>query len=293
MAENDSPSNYGGPSQEEHDHSEGSGWETEVDDSAIYHEIDYESEGLFLCNRYEIMAYAKHLTPYFDYGNSHLSNEGDPKAPLPDGVVTELQKWLGEEKSRMIWIQGLPNSICGSNLSLAAVRIASMFQEDNMPCISFFVKPVSNSAPSDPQHQAAVIALLYSIIAQLIYLLPIEFEDTDKLDEDKFLQLDGSFGSASVALQIIQALLKHAPRALVWVLDGFQRAENQETTPHLEALLDVLRAQESMRTSRVCFTTDDISAVLYRRLHVLEQFYASEAGGSGIDELCLPWSRFS
>ncbi|KAF3064994.1 hypothetical protein GL218_02551 [Daldinia childiae] len=293
MAENDSTSNDGGPSKEEH-HSEESSWETETDDdSTLEYEFDYESEGLILCNRYEFMAYAYALTPYFDYGSSELSCKDNSKVLLPDEVITELQSWLGEVNSRMIWIQGLPTKSYGSDLSLAALRIASMLQDEDIPCVSFFVKPGDNFAPSVPQHQAAVIALLYSIIAQLIYLLPLEFEDVDELHETKFRKLDGSFGSVPLALQIIQALLRHAPPSLVWVLDGFHLAENQDTIPHLETLVDILRAQESMRVSLVCFTTDGISAVLHRRVDVLEQVCVSETGGSDINKLSLPPSEFS
>ncbi|KAI0843803.1 hypothetical protein F5Y00DRAFT_267208 [Daldinia vernicosa] len=296
MAEKNSLDYYDRLFEEEYN-SEESIWETEADDGSTlkYEFDDYESEGLILRNRYETMAYATNLTPYFEHGSkelselSELSNRDNFKALLPDAVMTELQNWLGEVESRMIWIQGLPTHSYGSDLSLAALHIVSLLEDEDIPCISFFVKPRDHFAPSVPQHQAALIALLYSIVAQLVYLLPVEFEDVDELDEAKFQKLDGSFGSVPLALQMIQALLRHAPPALVWVLDGFHLAENQDTIPHLEALVDILLAQESVRISQVCFTTDSISAVLNSKM---KQVCASETGGSDINGLSIPSSRF-
>jgi len=127
-----------------------------------------------------------------------------------------------------------------------------------------------------PRPQATLLALLYSLMAQLTRLLPSEFEPSpspgpsDLLTEESLALLDGTPQSIPLALQTIAALLSHAPPSLVWVIDGLQMAESQETREHLEGFLGILRGEEreGKRVSKVCFTTDGNSAVLGRGLRV-------------------------
>ncbi|KAI1479211.1 hypothetical protein F4774DRAFT_138077 [Daldinia eschscholtzii] len=260
-----------------------------------------------LRTRYEIQEYASRLSPYIEDGRKEVSNTPDrvSRELLPAEVILELQNWLGAVKSRMIWVEGMPANSYSSDLSLAARRLVDISLSANIPCISFFVKPrydfASRVSPPMPQRQAAVVALLYSIITQLACLLPVEFENLEELEEAHFQKLDGSFGSVPFALQVVRALLKYAPPSLIWVLDGFQLTESQDTIPHLRTLISILRDQEANCISKVCFTTDGNCMVLSRTMNVLERVEASRTtqgrpgnllrGGSDINTLGFS-SRF-
>ncbi|OKO96532.1 hypothetical protein PENSUB_10707 [Penicillium subrubescens] len=139
------------------------------------------------------------------------------------------------------------------------------------------------SEPGLSNQEAAVVALLYSTIAQLARLIPAEVPAAPELHEQQFELLDGSIGSALVALRIIQALIVHAPPSMIWVIDGLQLAESRSTISLLSSFFEILRRQEELRISKVCFTTDGNSVVLTRGISVHEHVDGSRMvqGGPG------------
>ncbi|EGO55982.1 hypothetical protein NEUTE1DRAFT_86754 [Neurospora tetrasperma FGSC 2508] len=229
------------------------------------------------------------LSRYLEDGRSDVSrNPSDAFSTLlPSEVVTELQKWITAPKSNTVWVVGRPVSPFGSGLSVAALRICEIAKEIHIPCISFICKQRYSFASSfsairkngstgglDPK-EAGLIALLYSVIAQLIYLLPDEpFPSSAVLEKDNFERLDGAMSSASTALEIIRELAIHAPPSLIWVLDNVQNTESTATYTHLKAFVEFLREQESKSNSaheegkkpfsKVCFTTDGNCVLLSR-----------------------------
>lgn len=185
----------------------------------------------------------------------------------------------------------------GTGISAAAMRVSAISIDAGIPCVSFFLKPQYSFALSKgmSHREAGLIALLYSVITQLACLLPTAFPATTGLDESQFRLLDGGIESVPAALKMIRALLVHAPPSLIWVLDGFQLVENEVTIPHLRALVDILRDQESKHISKVCFTTDGNCFVLMRAMNAWERVDASRMaqhragtllrGGSDVGEL--------
>lgn len=120
-----------------------------------------------------------------------------------------------------------------------------------------------------------MIALLYSVITQLIYLLPDEpFSSSVVLEKDSFERLDGAMSSAPTALEIIRELAIHAPPSLIWVLDNVQNMESTTTYAHLKEFVEFLRELERKTNSahgegkkpfsKVCFTTDGNCVLLSR-----------------------------
>lgn len=205
---------------------------------------------------------------------------------LPSEVLVGLQKWISALKSTMVWVSGEDATPFGSGLSVAALKLCDVSKEIGIPCISFISRqrysfctpdPANKSGMQeqlDPQ-EAGLIALFYTVIAQLILLLPDDpFPVNPVLEKSNFEKLDGTMASAPVALQIIRELASYAPPSLIWIFDNIQLAENKTTRPHLKAFMDFLREQErktnaaaareegKMPYSKVCFTTDGNSLVL-------------------------------
>lgn len=131
---------------------------------------------------------------------------------LPSEVVIGLQGWLSELRSTTIWVEGEVVEQFGSGLSVAALRLCDASKEIGIPCISFICKQTysfarsSSSSRSGRQsrldcHEASLIALLYSVTAQLIYLLPDDpFPANLVLEKSNFERLDGTMASAPTAL---------------------------------------------------------------------------------------------
>jgi len=242
-----------------------------------------ESDGL--CTRHEIEQLTHNLAKYLEDGRElvHRANalQGTVASSLPAEVLFELRRWIRAPESRMAWIAGGPVLEYGTGLSAAALRLCSISKDAGLPCVSFVCK-MSYRFASTTQlstREAGLVAMLYSIIVQLAYLLPTEFPASDELEEckGKFRSLDGTMDSVEAALDIVRALLVHAPPSLIWVLDGFQLVEGPTTRGYLAALVDILRDQEQQGglLSKVCFTTDGNSSVLMRALSASETIDAS------------------
>jgi hypothetical protein len=218
---------------------------------------------------------------------------------LPEEVTLAMQMWIKTTESRMIWVQGISMLPYGAGLSRAAMRIYDISIEGGIPCVSYFCKPRYDGTekPRQSSKEVGTVGLLYAIVSQLTCLLPMGFPATKGLDERQFSRLDGSMESLPAALELISALLLHAPPSLVWVVDGLQLIQDETTLPHLRSLLNILRDQETRRISKVCFTTDGNCLVLARATNVRERVDATRMaqnrpgaflrGGSHLDQLGL------
>ncbi|KAH6630496.1 hypothetical protein B0J18DRAFT_421300 [Chaetomium sp. MPI-SDFR-AT-0129] len=251
------------------------------------------------CTRYEICEYARGLSPYLEDGREQILNtQRDLIGPLlPNQVLVEMQKWIAASESKMIWIEGAVSNSYGSNLSKAALQIVKITFEARIPCVFLLCKRSFDSAvrgqPPMSTRQTALVALLYSTISQLARLLPPKFERTKELSEGMFERMDGSFASIPVALDIMAALLEHAPPSLIWVVDGLQLVESRETKRYLEDFLKLLRDQADKRIFKVCFTTDGNSMVLGRGLKVSERVAAYQISHRGAGKLLKGSSHIS
>lgn len=258
-----------------------------------------------MCSRHEIERLSRLIAIYLEDGREDVSRVmlAAPSSSLPEEVMMQMQMWIQAPKSKMLWVGGDPVAPYGSGLSQTAMRLSTVSMEAGLPCVSFYCKPRYDFAKTShvSGREAGLIALLYSVITQLTYLLPAEFPATKDLDSDQFRLLDGSMDSVPVALRIIRALLTHAPPSLIWVLDGVQLAEDQATIPYLRTFMEILREQEDQRVSKVCFTTDGNSRALMSSMRAHERVDASRMthripgraliGGRDISELGGPMWR--
>lgn len=238
-------------------------------------------------SRFELEQLTAGLTKHMEDGRAQLSNHlrGAARGQLPHETLVAFQRWVQAGASRTMWAEGAPSGVYGSDLSLAAMRVCDVSLQARVPCVSVFVKPRYAQAEGHggmPRAEAATVSLLYSLVCQLARLLPPEFEATDELSYENFGLLDGSIGSAGVALRVIDALLAHAPPSLILVIDGINMAESSTTTAILSSLMDIIRSQEQRRILKVCFTTNGNSRVLIKATRVVERVDASRVALGGI-----------
>lgn len=254
------------------------------------------------CSRYDIEQLSGPLAKYLDDGRHQLSNaiQGDPSSMIPSEVLLELQRWIKSGVSKMIWVQGVPMVPHQVGLTHAALRICEISIQTGIPCVSFFSKRKYDfeGAKDLTDKEAGLIALLYSIIRQLACLLPTALPVTERLKEGKFHSLDGTLASVPAALELIRALLLHAPPTLIWVIDGLQLTETNSTVLHLRAFLYIIREQETKRISKACFTTKRNCFVLSQATTIFERVDALQVaqnqpgaimrGGSNVSDLGGP-----
>ena len=251
--------------------------------------------------RIELQELSRPLEPYLEDGKEEiLSNVHDTsRSHLPSEAMIDIQSWIQSPISKMIWVEG-DISAYGSNLSLAAMQIYAISLNVGIPCVSFFCKSSYNFAFTTgiSHKEAGLVALLYSIIAQHVQLLPIEFTPVEGLDEANFQLLNGTVDSARTALGIIEKLLANGPPAIIWALDGLQLIEERTTIPYLVQLISILRRDGENRLSKAYFTTNGSCLVLSGTMNAFERVDASRTsqdrpgqllkGATAIDELQGP-----
>jgi len=243
-----------------------------------------DDQELKVATRHQMKGYITHLSRYIHDGRGMIQasqpRQGVSQFLLPSEVLTALQSWVSSPVSRTIWVQGAISTSHGSTLSRAALRLPQIILDSGLPCVSFFCKPLFEFPTTSPRlmtrQQKALVAFMYSVVAQLVHLLPheIEMEATGSLSEEEFSLLDGTFDSIPAALRIIDGLLAQAPPTIIWVVDGLHLMESLETKLHLERVLQILRDEANKRVTKVCFTTDGNSAVLGRGLDSKEKIDA-------------------
>ncbi|KAG6358092.1 hypothetical protein INS49_013976 [Diaporthe citri] len=162
-------------------------------------------------------------------------------------VVVRLKEWLASPRSDFLWIIG-SNSPFGNEATLAASHIFDITTSARLPCVSFSCTPTSAfpHTPGDGKTRCTIllIALLYSIIHQLLCFVPETFEDACEL-EDAIQSMDGGEKSTPNALEIIQALLRHRTPLLLIILDGLELIEDGTTVPHLRNLISIIHSRQT------------------------------------------------
>lgn len=133
----------------------------------------------------------------------------------------------------------------------------------------------------------ALVSMVYSVIIQLIWLLPEKFSTGIDLSPDRFRLLDRSIEMLPRALLLMEDLLTIVPRLLVVILDGLQlcedgRDDEQGTGMFLNFFVAILKNSKEGRFLKVLFTTDEVCYNLWRKLDPQEQIdVMSEAGSAG------------
>ncbi|KAK4165173.1 hypothetical protein QBC43DRAFT_316153 [Cladorrhinum sp. PSN259] len=248
---------------------------TMTDDSPNEEE-DSDSPPLRHYARIEIQGYIQSLTQFTEDGkaNALQSLSTIPGSSIPQEVLIDVQKWLRLDKTALLWVEGPVTS----DLSTTALQVSLVTSNAGVPCISFFDKAryaFASSKSSLSQKEAGIIALLFTLITQLVNLLPPSFATELDFDENQFSRLDGTWESVNPALNIIRALLRHAPPSIVCVVDGIQSLEVKQTKRYLQELVDILREQGDSTVVKVLFTTDGMSQTLAKKMKGRERVSAA------------------
>ncbi|KAI1746453.1 hypothetical protein F4782DRAFT_545986 [Xylaria castorea] len=85
--------------------------------------------------------------------------------------------------------------------------------------------------------------MLYTIIDQLITMVPPTFPTTPGLDDEAMGRLNGSVESIHASLETIRALLSLTNPGLVCVLCRFELVDSRENLPSLVEFVKILRDQ--------------------------------------------------
>lgn len=133
-------------------------------------------------------------------------------------------------------------------MSVAAAKIVVAVDELKLPTISFFcdarpaINHPSSSTDTKVDTAALILGLVYSLIFQLVDVLPPLTETGPLIDMSQVESLDGNITSLPKALDLFSQLLALAPPYLVCVIDSFHVFEPSiKNTTYARAFLGVIK----------------------------------------------------
>ncbi|KAI1413998.1 hypothetical protein F5Y13DRAFT_188520 [Hypoxylon sp. FL1857] len=222
-----------------------------------------------------ICRYAQHLERFAEYMPVQVPDLGGVPVmeTLSEHVGNTIIRWLETPNARFLWVDGLLSDPQDGVLPRLSMQICHSASAAGLPVVLFFRRRFYSFQTEGllTAEDAGLIALLYSLILQFVNLLPNNFPARSNLSQEMFRRLDGSLESAEPALQILEALLDHAPQALVCAIDGLERLETPATKGALTRLVEILRSPSAGRRFKILFTTTKTSGVLPEMLNVREQ----------------------
>lgn len=158
-----------------------------------------------------------------------------------------MREWLASQRSECLWIIG-SNSPFGNEATLATSHILDVAMPARLPCVSFTCTSLtavpSTLVDGKTRCVTLLVALLYSIIHQLLCFVPEMFEDTYEL-EKAVQTMSGGEDSILRTLEIIQVLLRHRTPVLLIILDGLELLEDDHTVPHLRNLISIIHSRQT------------------------------------------------
>lgn len=175
-------------------------------------------------------------------------------------IVTRLQTWISEPKSQILCIISPPFSANRHEATIAAQHIVSVVQKADVPYLSVAVgrlEPGPEVLENTNQHleTARLVVFLYSLIRQLTLLVSEEVGEANSITS-LLKSLDSTAQSIPAALQVLQALLRHAPSLLVCVIDGLQLLDHPDLERYVDDLLSILRTGDDGRVLKVLLTSE-------------------------------------
>lgn len=158
-------------------------------------------------------------------------------------IVEVVQTFCRATVSQMLWVIGTKSRLYPSPMTSIAASIVNALDEASVPTLSlFFDFPVTDSG--------AVINFQYSLIRQMINLLPTQIAADIAVSPQAFSLLNGTLDSWNIGMLIIKTLFGYMPPLLFLVIDGLDHLDF--LSPGEQQLLDLvhfLHKQVMLRTS--------------------------------------------
>lgn len=200
------------------------------------------------------------LQDYFDNNEQIYPFGRDQRLEISSSIAKALFDWTQTNASVPLAIEGSrPLGLTG-RLTLVSACYISVARKHNIPVISHFC-----AASPRANKKAGLIALVYSLIRQLIELVPpmLDCDSNCDLSGERFRRLNGTIASWNDALAILDTLLLYRPPVLFCVIDALDVLEesgDEALEQYVRGLVTTLgshntRIPTSMQTPAITVTT--------------------------------------
>ncbi|KAL4910354.1 hypothetical protein BDW74DRAFT_144934 [Aspergillus multicolor] len=191
--------------------------------------------------RVEIQLASAHLEDYFDNDNQLASYE-PTDVVVEEDVLESLKTWSTDTYSQILAVGSVLNSTSASSIGLIATCYASLARNMNLPVIAHPCSVPPTAKDGMTLVQQGLIALVYSLIRQLLEYLPpvVNGSSTHTVKAEDFTLLDGTLASWKEVLSLVDTLLYYAPPLLLCVVDGLDQLQDPSTDEYIRSLLRIL-----------------------------------------------------
>ena len=172
-------------------------------------------------------------------------------------LFNRIQQWNAVSASSTLWIQGpfqVPQPSRYTQLSAYVIMTA---QKANVPVIYYFCDSTTS-----------MVDLIYTLIGQLVGLLPRDFYSTLDFSEARFDTLDSRSSSIEQATILFKDLVAEGPYMLFVVIDGIQMLDTGSDRVQIRELVNVLRYtgtesnEKQVHLIKTLLTTDGLTDAL-------------------------------
>ncbi|KAL8687494.1 MAG: hypothetical protein Q9218_006350 [Villophora microphyllina] len=201
-------------------------------------------------------------------------------------IFDKVQQWNGASGSQLLWVQGPFQAPTPSRYTLLSTYVLGTAQRASIPTAAYFCDTDTD-----------MVGMVYSLILQVVELIPEDFHSSLDFTSGRFEALDGTGDSLTDAIYLFKDLLDVGPYLLFIVIDGLQRLDTASNAGTIDKLAGVLCSVGrcvgggSQRTVKILLTTDGIVESLMslrgdERLDVLD-FTGEEDGSVEVDGMEL------
>ena len=178
-------------------------------------------------------------------------------------AVHAIKEWSTSVTSQILWISGPLDRHYPSSLSQITASLITAADEAAIPSLHLFIDWPSNDKDS-------IFNVIYSLIRQVISLLPEQFVSSCDFSPEKFGRLNNQLKSWEAGLEVLRGLLELAPPLLLLIIDGIDHLDYLNIgASYIDSLLRLLQQQvradgeqEPKKTLKILFTTAGNCAAL-------------------------------
>lgn len=214
-------------------------------------------------DRDQLLLDSANLEDFFHRDRVHLDPYLFGDTPTRPEAISALAEWTnGMTTRRILCISSndSPGDEYNSPESFLAAKFVEFASSSKVPVISYFceLRRGEDLHEDNTPEVQGVISLAYSLLRQMIELVPMEFESSSDFSRETFEELDGTLLTWAAFKSLFRDVQSILPGKLYCVVDGVQWFDDSSTLMCMEELVDLLR-HDSLK---VLFTTSGMSRQL-------------------------------
>ncbi|KAI9375342.1 hypothetical protein BJX61DRAFT_549656 [Aspergillus egyptiacus] len=192
-------------------------------------------------SRVELQLASAKLEDYFDDDGQVVEHKPDSDVIVEEGIISSLKQWATDTYSQILAIGDSNNTSGHAPVTVISACYANLAREARVPLIAHFCYLPSTAVNGMTVFQQGLIALVYSLIRQLIELLPpvANGTSTRTINPEHITSLDGTLASWKEVLSLIDSLLYFAPPLLMCIVDGLDKLQDPSTDEYIRSLIRI------------------------------------------------------